>query len=114
MASDEFSQQEQTKSKMSNNISISIDVTLLDKARFKEMTRKNGKLAKFADLVLIATPDGQFGDFMVKQSVTKEEREAKVEMPILGNGRYLVAKSKPAAKPAAAENNDAPVDDIPF
>ena len=98
---------------MSNNIAISIDVTLLDKKRFKEMTRKNGNRAVFADLVLVETPDGQYGDFMVKQSISKEEREAKVEMPILGNGRYLVSKGKPSAKPQPAPQQDES-SDIPF
>jgi len=98
---------------MSNNIAISIDVTLLDKKRFKEMTRKNGNRAVFADLVLVETPDGQYGDFMVKQSISKEEREAKVEMPILGNGRYLVSKGKPAAKPKPAPHQDE-TDGVPF
>lgn len=68
-------------------ITLSIDVTLLDKARFKEVTRKNGKVAKFCELVLIDTPNGPHGDFMVKQSITKEERAARLEMPILGNGK---------------------------
>ena len=91
---------------MSNNIAISNDVTLLQKERFKTVTRKNGSTAKFADLVLVETPDGQYGDFMVKQSISKEEREAKVEMPILGNGKYLVSKGKPSSKPQPAPKQD--------
>lgn len=98
---------------MSNNIAISIDVTLLQKERFKTVTRKNGSTAKFADLVLVETPDGQYGDFMVKQSISKDERKANVEMPILGNGRYLVSKAKPAAKPQPAPQQDEP-SDVPF
>lgn len=68
-------------------IIASIDVTLLDKARFKEVTCKDGHVAKYCELVLIETPNGQYGDYMVKQGVTKEEREARIEMPILGNGK---------------------------
>lgn len=70
-------------------ITISIDVTQLDKARFKEVKRKTGQMAKYCDLVLIDTPNSQYGDFIVKQSVTKEERAARKEMPILGNGKNL-------------------------
>lgn len=70
-------------------IVLSIDVTLLDKARFKTTTRKNGKTAVFAELVLIETPKGEFGDYMVKQGVTKEERAQRLEMPILGNGKNV-------------------------
>jgi len=83
-------------------ITISIDVTLLDKARFKRVTRKNGTDAVFCDLVLIETPQGKYGDFMVKQSVTKEERAAKKEMPILGNGKNW--GSKPTSSAPADES----------
>ena len=101
---------------MSNNITISIDVTLLQKERFKTVTRKNGSTAKFAELVLVETPDGQYGDFMVKQSISKEEREAKVEMPILGNGRYLVSKGNSAPRKSAPTPTpqQAAEDSIPF
>ncbi len=78
-------------------ISISIDVTLIDKARIKVVTRQNGAVAKFVDLILIDTPEGKYGDYMVKQQVTKEEREARIEMPILGNGK-IIGGSKPEAK----------------
>lgn len=81
-------------------ITFSIDVTLLEKARFKEVTRKNGKKAIFCDLILIESPNSEFGDFICKQSVTKEEREAKLEMPILGNGKNF--GSKPATRTARA------------
>jgi hypothetical protein len=69
-------------------IIASIDVTLLDKSRFKKITRKNGQEATFVELVLIETPDSQFGDFMIKQGTTKEEREQKIELPILGDAKY--------------------------
>jgi hypothetical protein len=85
-------------------ITLSIDVTLLDKKRFKETIRANGKKAIFANLVLIETPNGQYGDFMVKQDTTKEERAAKVEMPILGNGRHVGARGQqPDQRPPAAQ-----------
>lgn len=73
-------------------IVISIDVTLLEKERFKEVTRRNGDKAKFCELVLIETPNSEHGDFIVKQGVSKEEREAKIEMPILGNGKSTGGK----------------------
>ena len=43
-------------------ITLSIDVTQIDKSRLKEITRKNGQKAKFLELILIETPDGQYGD----------------------------------------------------
>lgn len=93
-------------------ISVSIDVTLLSKSRFKEVTRKNGKVAKFANLVLIETPGGQYGDYMVKEQTTPEERHTKLDLPILGNGKNL--------KKGERQENKSPEDDcavdgpIPF
>ena len=99
-------------------IIISIDVTKLDKARFKEVTRKNGQKAVFCDLVLFDT-NSEYGDYLVKQGVSKQERERRVEMPILGNGKNVGGNrggsrrseteepQRPAAQPSG-------VDDIPF
>lgn len=101
-------------------IKLSIDVLQLDKARFKPLTRKNGAQALFCELVLIETPGGQYGDYMVKQDCTKEEREAKVQMPIIGNGKNVGAKNPAQARPAAARPAppvDKPANDdseIPF
>lgn len=91
-------------------ITLSIDATLIDKSRMKEVTRKNGKVAKFIDLVLIETPNGKYGDFMVKQSVTKEERAARLEMPILGNGKYAGVKQpeKPQTNGEPPEDSEPP------
>lgn len=75
-------------------ITLSIDVTQLDKNRFKRVTRKNGNQAIFADLVLIPTPGGEFGDYMVKQSISKQERESGIQTPILGNGKQVVPVEK--------------------
>lgn len=85
-------------------ITLSIDVTQLDRARFKEIVRKGngpraGMKAVFVDLVLVATPDSEFGDYIVKQQVTKDERAARLEMPILGNGKaWDNGPAKPQAK----------------
>lgn len=91
-------------------ITISIDVLLLDKARFKRITRKDGKEAVFCDLVLFETPDGKYGDYVVKQSLTKEERLAKKEMPILGNGKNW---GKPTGG-ASITGETKESDDVPF
>lgn len=73
-------------------ITLSIDVTLLDKKRFKEITRRNGNKAVFCDLVLFESPTSKFGDYIVKQSCTKEESQARLQMPIVGNGKNFSAK----------------------
>lgn len=108
-------------------ITLSIDTTLLDASRFKKVTKRNGKEAAYCELVLIDTPNGQYGDFMVKQSVTREERTAKLEMPILGNGKNWAKSEQGNRRPsspagsqrASGRNPDDSVtppvgDDVPF
>lgn len=105
---------------MSNIITVKIDVTLLDKARFfTGKQQQNGHVPKYADLVLIPRKEvGQYGDtHIVKQSVTKAEREAKVELPIIGNatergGAAPAAPKAQHAKPAGAQENLD--EDVPF
>jgi hypothetical protein len=97
---------------MARIITASIDLTQLDKKRFKEMTRKNGNNAVFCELVLIETPDGKYGDYMVKQGVTKEERQQRIEMPIIGNGKNVgggVSRQTERAETVIAAD-----DEIPF
>lgn len=68
---------------MKLGISINIDVTKIDKSRIFE-----GKKGKYIDLTtFIDTEDeDQYGNNgFISQSVTKEERQNKVETPILGN-----------------------------
>lgn len=106
---------------MSNIITVKIDVTLLDKARFfTGKQQQNGHVPKYADLVLIPRKEvGQYGDtHIVKQSVTKAEREAKVELPIIGNAteRGGAAPAPQHAKPTQSAPDSSPVDDsdVPF
>lgn len=110
-------------------ITISIDLRKIDQSRCKKMTLRSGEAATFCDLILIETPNGEYGDYMIKQDTTKEEREAKVQMPILGNGKIRGAGARtqsappsrpqnrpapPAKRPPADPDLDAPEDDIPF
>ena len=84
-------------------ISIKINLSLLDKSRFFK-----GEKGTYCDLILIETPGGKYGDYICKQSVTKEEREAKVQLPILGNGKNLGKGSQRQAPAAAQESDDVP------
>lgn len=105
-------------------INLSLDVTQIDKSRLKEVTRRNGATAKFLELVLIETPDGKWGDWICKQSVTQEERAARKEMPILGNGKNFEGRGgggaprrdggAAAAKQQAAEPESDYSSDVPF
>jgi hypothetical protein len=98
-------------------IAIDIDVTLLDKARFKRITRKSGQPAVFVNLVLFDKPDSHGNDGFVKQSQSKEDRESGVQLPILGNWKHLGEKRPspaPAPKPPAAPQPEMAEDDVPF
>lgn len=103
---------------MSDMLTAKINVTKIDKKRLFA-----GKQGTYLDLVFIPTPDSEFGDYMIKQQCTKEEREAKVQMPILGNAKFLTRNPKsspakhshkPAAAPASDSPQDPPEDDVPF
>ena len=80
-------------------ITFSIDVTRLDKTRFTTITRRDGTKAIICDLVAFDFkngPNDSGQDGMVKQQVTREERQAMKEMPILGNFKNW---DKPAPAP---------------
>jgi hypothetical protein len=107
-------------------ITLSIDVSKLDKTRFKRVNKRNGELAIYCDLILLETPQSDYGDYMVKQSVTKEEREAKIQMPILGNAKSIIpvkdgmrqvreAVNQTSKKPTLAQDWEGQEgEDIPF
>lgn len=59
-----------------------IDVTKIDKDRLFK-----GEKGTYLDIVLIETPKSEYGDYMIVQSVTKEEREAGQRGEILGNAK---------------------------
>ena len=83
-------QTKQQRQKTMSNISISIDLKLIDQKKLKRMTRQNGQEAAFLDLIMIPTPESPYGEYMIKQRSTKEEVEAKVQTPILGNAKTAV------------------------
>ncbi len=101
-------------------ITISIDVTKIEKARIKPHTRKDGSNAKFIDIVLIPRPDDRGNDYMVVQGVTREEREQGTRGPILGNGKIIGGRGKPEAKRKEAFQPSPPLpmtpgeQDVPF
>lgn len=103
---------------MAKLISIKIDVTKLDESRYFQ-----GQKGTYLDItgILNDGPDknGNYG--FITQSVTKEEREAKVQLPILGNFKVLKefdSKPQMPAAPIHQPSNAMPVDvdsdDLPF
>lgn len=63
-------------------INVSFNVKKLDKRKF----RTKGDDV-YCDITLVETPDGKYGQWMVVQDQTKEERDNRVKGTILGNGK---------------------------
>jgi len=103
---------------MARLVSIKIDLSKIDKSRIFE-SQKTG--AKYLDItgVLTDTPDQYENNGFVKQNTTKEEREAGLKLPIIGNFKLLKILDQPAqsapAQPIQREVN--PIDEsseLPF
>lgn len=88
-----------------------IDVTKVDKAKLFK-----GEKGVYLDIVLVETPNNQYGDdYMIVQSVSKEEREKGVKGAILGNAKIRVQRrdDTPAPQRSAPPAQDDP-GDVPF
>ena len=89
-----------------------MDVTKIDKARLFK-----GAKGTYLDFALMEhdQPDQYGNDFMVVQSVSKDERLKGVKGAILGNGKYAGGKpSRPAQQATASTAAEPPEDDVPF
>lgn len=75
-------------------ITINVNIDLIDKERFFK-----GKKGRYMDLVLIETPQSEYGDYLVKQRGDRDDK-----MPILGNGKYFAPKGK--KQPKGADRNE--------
>jgi len=94
-------------------ISVSIDVTKIDKSRIKEVTKKDGSVAKYVNLTTFINPveEDQYGNHgFIAQSQDKEERESGAERPpILGNCKVIYTEGGQAKK-----QDDFLSQDVPF
>ena len=107
---------------MKIGISLKIDVSKLDKSRF--FHGKNGAI--YADLtgfVDVETEDQYGNNGFITQSINKEERDAGLKLPILGNSKVFYKDLAPAAYKAPQAPQQAPqqappmvgdLEDIPF
>ena len=100
---------------MKIGLGINIDVTKIDKSRLKD-----GKYLDLTGFVDLDNEDKYGKNGFITQSMTKEEREQNVRLPILGNskvfykgdgGQQQNAPYQNASQPAPASDFD---DDIPF
>jgi hypothetical protein len=99
---------------MKVGISVRIDVTKIDKSRLYK-----GAKGTYLDLTTFVDTDQQDqyeNNGFISQSLTKEEREAKAQTPILGNVKVFYTDG--AASQAKAQVADMSIEemdeDIPF
>jgi len=92
---------------MKIGIEVKIDVTKLDKARF--YAGKNG--AQYASLTMFVDSENvdQYGNHgFITQATTKEERDAGVKLPILGNNKIFWGGDTPKLPANQAPPQQAP------
>lgn len=83
-----------------------IDVTKIDINKLFK-----GEKGTYLDIVLIPTPESQYGDYMIVQSVSKEERRKGIKGAILGSVKNLTPKNEQKQAPEKQTQQD---DDLPF
>lgn len=67
---------------MPRKINIKINVSKLDKSKLFK-----GKEGFYANITAIETPKGKYGDWMIVEDLSKEERGTDKKNTILGNGK---------------------------
>ena len=93
-------------------ISLKIDVTKIDKSRLFV-----GKKGTYLDVVLIETPNSEYGDYMIVEDISYEERQAGQKGTILGNGKIIVKREPQehnTPPDATVDNSDNTPPDLPF
>ena len=84
-----------------SNISVSINVSNIDKEKLYQ-----GQKGLYLNATLIATPNGDYGDYMVVQDTTKEEREAGIKGNRLGNGKVFGKKKEAVSSGGSALDDE--------
>ncbi len=76
-------------------ISIKINCSAITKEKLYQ-----GEKGKYLNAVLIETPNSQYGDFMIVEDVSREERAAGKKGVVLGNGKIIGRKPQQQPPPA--------------
>lgn len=93
-------------------INVKIDVTKISKTKLFK-----GEKGTYLNCTLVPTPDSQYGDFMVVEDTTKEERETGTKGVILGNGKKYQRADKVTETKKEETKTPLPEDDgepLPF
>jgi len=98
---------------MKVGLSVRIDVTKIDKSRLYK-----GAKGTYLDLTTFVDTDQQDqyeNNGFISQSVTKEERDAKVQTPIFGNVKVIYTDGQASAPVKQADMSIEQLDEvIPF
>lgn len=86
-------------------ITGSINVNKISKDRLYQ-----GERGKWLNIVLVPTPDSDYGDYMIVESIPYEERQAGKKGTILGNAKIIV----PRAGGVEITQEDPENPDLPF
>ena len=98
---------------MKVGISIRIDVTKIDKTRLYK--GEKGTYLELTTFVVLDNKDQYENNGFVTASLSKEEREQKVQLPILGNVKVFYKDGEPNNQQQPAPAGGDPYDsDIPF
>lgn len=98
---------------MSQIISASIDLNKIDKSKI--VTGKNG--AKYYNFTIVVNdkPDNYGKDVQLKDSQTKEQREAKEKAPFIGGGKTVWKSTTDVPAQSSQPVSQEPEgDDLPF
>lgn len=68
---------------MARLINATLNLSKIDKKRI--FTSDKG--VHYLDVIIMETPNGKYGDWLIVESVKKEEREKGIKGNILGNGK---------------------------
>jgi len=88
---------------MKELIKGSIDVLKINKDKLY-----TGKKGKYLNVVLIPTPNSDYGDWMIVEETTEEERKAGEKGTILGNAKVLVKKEEASQDKKSESETDLP------
>lgn len=94
---------------MARIIKVQIDLAKIS----KEKIRVNGQYKNY-DIVLIETPNGKYGQWMVAENQSKEERESGDKAKILGNGKNVNWGDNPGNSSAPKPSSNVGSDDLPY
>ena len=76
-------------------ISIKIDVNKIDKERLYK-----GAKGTYLNAILIDTPNSEYGDYMIVEDISYEERQSGKKGTILGNAKIIMKKNyEPDSEP---------------